>query len=357
MDIPSSNGRIFLSRRPTAFPIHPHHPHHLSLAGEFLSREFFSGISFSGLSIGPAMKFGKSLSNQIEETLPEWRDKFLSYKGLKKKLKLIGPAQRPAKRARTENDGADAGDAMSEEEVEYIRLLEDEIEKFNSFFVDKEEEYIIRMKLLQDGIAKAKDSNEEILKVKKEIVDFHGEMVLLENYSALNYTGLVKILKKYDKRTGALIRLPFIQTVLQQPFFNNEVLYRLVKECEAMLDGLFSKQVVEADEDPSSLLLRTTPADGSNNTGDESSDPTTSTPITTPFDPKDPPLPLRVPKELSEIEHMESLYMKSTVSALRALKEIRSGSSTISVFSLPPLQASGLEDTWKKAPVLEQEAK
>ena len=32
-------------------------------------------------------------------------------------------------------------------------------------------------------------SVEELLRVRKEIVDFHGEMVLLENYSALNYTG------------------------------------------------------------------------------------------------------------------------------------------------------------------------
>ncbi|KAG6476466.1 hypothetical protein ZIOFF_065708 [Zingiber officinale] len=31
--------------------------------------------------------------------------------------------------------------------------------------------------------------------------------------------GLVKILKKYDKRTGALIRQPFIEKVPQQPFF------------------------------------------------------------------------------------------------------------------------------------------
>lgn len=29
------------------------------------------------------------------------------------------------------------------------------------------------------------------MKVSKEIVDFHGEMVLLENYSALNYTGML----------------------------------------------------------------------------------------------------------------------------------------------------------------------
>jgi hypothetical protein len=33
------------------------------------------------------------------------------------------------------------------------------------------------------------DSKEELMLVRKEIVDFHGEMVLLENYSALNYTG------------------------------------------------------------------------------------------------------------------------------------------------------------------------
>lgn len=106
------------------------------------------------------MKFGKSLSNQIEETLPEWRDKFLSYKDLKKKLKLIEPksGKRPIKQLRLdENFGAvvDAGDkvgvgngdSMAREEAEFIRLLEDELKKFNAFFVEKEEEYIIRLKV------------------------------------------------------------------------------------------------------------------------------------------------------------------------------------------------------------------
>ncbi|KAG6466130.1 hypothetical protein ZIOFF_076081 [Zingiber officinale] len=50
---------------------------------------------------------------------------------------------------------------------------------------------------------------------------------------------LVKIGKKYDKRTGALIRQPFIEKVLQQPFFTTDLLYKLVKECVAMLDHLF----------------------------------------------------------------------------------------------------------------------
>lgn len=33
------------------------------------------------------------------------------------------------------------------------------------------------------------DYKEEMAKIRKEIVDFHGEMVLLINYSNINYTG------------------------------------------------------------------------------------------------------------------------------------------------------------------------
>lgn len=43
--------------------------------------------------------------------------------------------------------------------------------------------------MLKDEVAEAKDSKEELMKVGRKLVDFHGEMILLENYSALNYTG------------------------------------------------------------------------------------------------------------------------------------------------------------------------
>ncbi|KAH6838253.1 SPX domain-containing protein 1 [Perilla frutescens var. hirtella] len=77
---------------------------------------------------------------------------------------------------------------MTAEEANFIKLLEDELEKFDAFFVEKEEECIIRLEELRDGVAKAKDRKAEMIKIQKEIVDFHGEMVLLENYSSLNYT-------------------------------------------------------------------------------------------------------------------------------------------------------------------------
>ncbi|KAK3043719.1 hypothetical protein RJ639_001915, partial [Escallonia herrerae] len=130
--------------------------------------------------------------------------------------------------------------------------------------------------VLRGRVAEINGSSEELQKVGREAIDFHGEMVLLENYSALNCFRLVKILKKYDKLSGALIRLPFIQKFLQEPFFKTDVLNQLVKD------------------------LR---------------------------------------------------------SQLRVLKEIRSGSSTISAFSLPPMHSNELQEVWKKAPAVEQEAK
>nr|AFK79815.1 SPX domain-containing protein 3 [Glycine max] len=286
------------------------------------------------------MKFGKSLSNQIEKTLPQWRDKFLSYRELKKKLKLVEPKpingveERPTKRARHEGDII----IMSKEETDFRNSIEQELHKFNTFFVEKEEECIIKLKELQDRVAKVKNSNEQLMQIRKEIVDFHGEMVLLENYSALNYIGLVKILKKYDKRTGALIRLPFIQKVLQQPFFTTDLLYKLVKECETMLNHLFPVN------DPSTSGEAPPQAE-------EGCDASTSTSTKSSDD-------LLMPKELAAANHhIESLYMKSTISALHVLQEIRKGSSTVSMFSLPPLQISGLEETWNKIPILEQTAK
>ncbi|RLM78219.1 SPX domain-containing protein 1-like [Panicum miliaceum] len=273
------------------------------------------------------MKFGKSLNNQIVETLPEWRDKFLSYKDLKKRLKQIGAGdvdrERRSKRQRVGGDGSPP--AMTADEAGFVALLDAELDKFNAFFLEKEEEYVIRQKELQDRAVSAAEtgSAEELLRVRKEIVDLHGEMVLLENYSALNYTGLVKILKKYDKRTGALIRLPFIQNVMQEPFFTTDLLYKLVKECEAMLEQ---------------LLPRSQPPAPPSDDGREDSD----------GDGDDKPVDAAGSSlanggealELEEIEDMESTYMKSTVAALRSLREIRSGSSTVSAFSLPPLHGA-----------------
>ncbi|KAG9150527.1 hypothetical protein Leryth_010904 [Lithospermum erythrorhizon] len=279
------------------------------------------------------MKFRKHLSSLIEGTFPSWQDKFLSYKDLKKEVKRIclkdENIERGNKRRKLDDDG------VVENEVDsFVEMLHKEIDKFNGFFLDQQEEYVIKSKVLKERVAEMKESSPfELFEVGRQIVDFHGEMILLENYSALNYTGLLKILKKYDKRTGALIRMPFIQTVLHQPFFKTDVLKDLVKECETMVKHLFPCMPIIA------------PSQDKDDSG------------TVGVGKSEERIPQRVPEELSDIQNMENMYLRHTLSALHVLKEIRSRSSTVNELSLPPIQSKEIDESWRQAPIVEQAAK
>ncbi|XP_044492409.1 SPX domain-containing protein 3 [Mangifera indica] len=249
------------------------------------------------------MKFGKRLQQQIQESLPGWRDKFLCYKKLKKLLKLMVTSTPPLLNGSLE---------FLKAEAEFVYLLNNEIDKLNAFFMEQEEDFVIKHKELQHRIQSVIDAwgpgethltdtdyKEEIGKIRKEIVNFHGEMVLLLNYSNINYTGLAKILKKYDKQTGGLLRSPFIQKVLKQPFFTTDLLSKLIKECENTIDTVFP---VEAEDDEEGKKER---REGIRVTG-------------------------------------EGIF-RNTVAALLTMQEMRSGSSTYGHYSLPPLSLPDTE--------------
>eukprot|EP00249_Psilotum_nudum_P022802 c28647_g2_i1 orf=328-1488(+) len=360
------------------------------------------------------MKFGKRLQSQLDDTIPEWRDKYLSYKQLKKRLKIISapecftrftepvfctpPHESPEsgsnsvedtdgmirlgqaegdqveslniiaehatgdvaaaavdsqdssvhgagtvtadgpKRSSAASDGTTLPEFnsithskhLTAEELDFIHLLNAELEKFNTFFMEKEEEYVIRLQELKDRIERVKehsgpnremlsesDLNEEMIQIRRDYVKFHGEMVLLENYSSLNYTGLAKILKKHDKRTGALLRMPFIQNVLHQPFFTTELLSKLVCECEANVQSLFPSSSF-SDGVTTALRFHTQiePVAGNGVPRAEIQEPS-----------------------IFHGEDVENIY-KSTVAALRTIKDLRKGSSTYNAFSLPPFDCN-----------------
>ncbi|KAF8407387.1 hypothetical protein HHK36_006518 [Tetracentron sinense] len=273
------------------------------------------------------MKFGKEFQIHLEETLPEWRDKFLCYKVLKKLLKHISATQIDHREFQI-----DASSPLILLQDWFIQILNEELDKFNDFYVDKEEEFIIRLQIsyppialsielqlatgvfsvsveeLKERIERVKEKSskagvftsesefsEEMLDIRKDFVTIHGEMVLLENYSSLNFAGatapsyfsssisnqgLVKILKKYDKRTGGLLRLPFTQRALHQPFFTTEPLTRLVRECEANLEVLFPSEaeVIESTHlsqdqaDPPCNDSTDTPLEASTSLGEDTVD-------------------------------------------------------------------------------------
>ncbi|GFP80891.1 spx domain-containing protein 5 [Phtheirospermum japonicum] len=106
-------------------------------------------------------------------------------------------------------------------EAGFMYLLNSDIDKFDAFFFLQEEDIGTRLEKVIDkrgpnGTQLSEDEyRAEMFKIRKEIVNCHGEMVLFMNYSNVNYTGLSKILKKYDKRTCGVLRLPVIQKVLE----------------------------------------------------------------------------------------------------------------------------------------------
>ncbi|XP_073131279.1 SPX domain-containing protein 2-like [Henckelia pumila] len=259
------------------------------------------------------MKFWKILRNLINQTLPDWKDKFLSYKELKQHLNLIYPNkvngilgdERPNKRPRISRKHATQTVAAINE---FLNLLLSEINKFNKFVINKEEEYIIKLQMLKDDLVEARCSTAELMKIGRKMVDFHGEMILLENYSALNYIGLLKILKKHDKRSSGdhLIRQGFVQIIVQQPFLRTQVIKDLVKECESMIiSHIFSGH---QHREPAPSIRGERRGGCVEDISDE------------------------------ELAEMENMYLRLTISALRTLKKIRSGSSSLSIFSMPPME-------------------
>ncbi|CAD7694656.1 unnamed protein product [Ostreobium quekettii] len=109
--------------------------------------------------------------------------------------------------------------------------------------MDEEESIVMRLQDLESELNDAQDcenNEEEIGKLAKAFIDFHGEIVMLLHWGHVNYVAVTKILKKHDKQTGLPLHTPCIETVLQQPFFSTELLQRLAKRVGSIVDNLIS---------------------------------------------------------------------------------------------------------------------
>ncbi|XP_074383375.1 SPX domain-containing protein 4-like [Apium graveolens] len=173
------------------------------------------------------MKFGKEFRIRIEEILPAWRDNYLCYKTLKKILKRFP--------------------FTDDVEHRFLLRLHQELGKINDFYVDEEEELVIKFQDLNARIERVREIirsgtrrtelHDVIIRILIDFFNIQAELVVLKNYCFLNYLGLTKILKKHDKRTGGggSLRIPFIHLVRQQPYFTAEPLTQLLQDCEANL--------------------------------------------------------------------------------------------------------------------------
>jgi SPX domain protein involved in polyphosphate accumulation len=96
------------------------------------------------------MKFGKDFRNHLEGTLPDWKDKYLAYKALKKLIKTLPPdadADQPP--LPPPAGAADEGLAFGDVALGnwFARILDVELQKLNDFYIEREEWYVIRLQV------------------------------------------------------------------------------------------------------------------------------------------------------------------------------------------------------------------
>lgn len=175
------------------------------------------------------MKFDKRLACYIAESSGQ-EAVWVSYKALKKRLKTF--RRLPGEEGRAEHSvDKEAGEVVATEEREFVKKLDEDLAKLNDFFIEKEEESVIRLQLLTERLDAA-TFREEREDIRKAFVDFHGQLVLLMHWALLNYAAVAKILKKHDKVTGAGLKDPYLAAVLHQPFCSTGAISSLARAVE-----------------------------------------------------------------------------------------------------------------------------
>ena len=167
-----------------------------------------------------------------------------------KKLLKQAAAEQQAERphAAREQEDALGGQApqqpatpsMTPAEREFVRVLNQDLEKVNTYFMEAEEDAVMKLQALEERLTGALCADDDTL--RSAFVDLHGEMVLLLHWSLVNYAGVAKILKKHDKILGSEGRPlhPYLAKVLRQPFTSTEGISRLVKAAEGHVQRLSS---------------------------------------------------------------------------------------------------------------------
>ena len=132
------------------------------------------------------MKFSHLLSKFIsvdENKNDGAHPNFVSYKALKKCLRAAAQ-KHEAFNADHGAKGEPLGALpLTEDEKEFAAILKSDIETINKYFMEKEEEAVIRLQALNERRASGADAAQ----MMQEFADFHGEMVLLLHWSLINY--------------------------------------------------------------------------------------------------------------------------------------------------------------------------
>ncbi|KAK6460277.1 positive regulatory protein of phosphate pathway [Scheffersomyces coipomensis] len=223
------------------------------------------------------MKFGKYLaSRQLE--LPEYSGHFIDYKALKKLIKQLAiPTTFINDNSHT---GTGAGtprpltqpeiqQTLKENKAQFFFRVERELDKVNSFYLEKQANLAINLDLLILKKNELLNKTNEFIKLQQNdsnlinanfrnsisylnlyqnFKKIHQDLLRLQQFIELNETGFSKVVKKWDKRSKSHTKELFISTAVSvQPVFHKNEINELsdlvtqsLFDLESIMDGDYS---------------------------------------------------------------------------------------------------------------------
>ncbi|KAK6084220.1 vacuolar transporter chaperone 4 (VTC domain-containing protein) [Seiridium cupressi] len=184
------------------------------------------------------MKFGEQLRSSI---ISEYQWYYIDYDALKQRLKKAssGPSTHESSTASTNWDNDD--------EVEFVRLLDEQLEKVyrktqvktseiqrRIMWEQKEVDDLVK-RMNERGPNEAGPSEEEFIAREEFLSDIIADVHDLAKFVQVNYTGFLKIIKKHDKVTGQHLK-PIWGVMMGQKAFFREDYDRDVVKLSRMYD-------------------------------------------------------------------------------------------------------------------------
>lgn len=149
------------------------------------------------------MKFGKQLKETVSESLPEWQPNFIDYKELKRRINgnaqtvvsgdvdcsvdMVNALEVSSSSRATMSVAVSASSNVGEVEVgrgattravtmddssanpdEFLNALKFEVEKVNNFYLDMEEDFIIRFQFLASKVDKLVSRRDKVCDILME---------------------------------------------------------------------------------------------------------------------------------------------------------------------------------------------
>jgi len=196
------------------------------------------------------MKFGNHLLQKQKEAAPEWRDYFIDYVSLKQYIKTeismysihFSPEKMKWKPENNELDFASdinfkLGKLQANISI-FIKKLDKEVEKLSDFFDQN-----------------VKSISDEYHKISNDLTaakNLFKKIIILEQFIMLNYTGIVKIMKKLDRHSGLKLSEPYMFRLVYLPFYHSEEINTIKHN---LMDKISGTDTTTTPEEKSAPLL------------------------------------------------------------------------------------------------------